>query len=327
MHRPRVYVTRRIPQPGLALLEQHFEVTVRDEVRPITKEELLQQVRGAKGLLCLLTDPVDEDVLVAGDQLVCVSNYAVGYDNIDVAAATRLGIVVTNTPGVLTETTADLAFALLLSAARRIVEADSFMRSGKFKGWDPMLLLGWDVCGATLGIIGFGKIGRAVARRARGFDMRVLYFGRRRLPAAEEERLGAAFAPLERLLRESDFVSLHVPLSRETAHLIGEEQLRLMKPTAVLVNTSRGPVVDERALADALRKGTIAAAGLDVYENEPDVDPILASLPNVVLAPHIGSASLKTRSTMAKLAAQNLIDAILGRRPRFVVNPEVFEKR
>jgi len=327
MHRPRVYVTRRIPQPGLALLEQHFEVTVRDEVRPITKEELLQQVRGAKGLLCLLTDPVDEDVLVAGDQLVCVSNYAVGYDNIDVAAATRLGIVVTNTPGVLTETTADLAFALLLSAARRIVEADSFMRSGKFKGWDPMLLLGWDVCGATLGIIGFGKIGRAVARRARGFDMRVLYFGRRRLPAAEEERLGAAFAPLELLLRESDFVSLHVPLSRETAHLIGEEQLRLMKPTAILVNTSRGPVVDERALADALRRGTIAAAGLDVYENEPDVDPILASLPNVVLAPHIGSASLKTRSTMAKLAAQNLIDAILGRRPRFVVNPEVFEKR
>ncbi len=320
--RMKVYVTRRIPEPGISLLDEYFDVVVRDEPGPISKQELLENARDIDGLLCLLTDSIDADVIAAAGELVCISNYAVGFNNIDVAAATERGIVVTNTPGVLTETTADFAFALLMAAARRVPEADGFLRAGKFIGWDPMLMLGWDVHGKTLGIVGFGKIGRALARRARGFDMKVLYYDPVRAEA-DEAALGSMYSSLDGIFAESDFVSLHVPLTDETRHLIGRQQLKMMKPTAILINTSRGPVVDEQALAEALRDGTIAAAGLDVFEDEPQVNPLLTSLPNVVLAPHVASASLETRSLMAKLAAENLIAALCGERPRFLVNPEV----
>ena len=320
--RMNVYVTRQIPEPGISMLKAHFGVDVRQAKTPISKPELLEHVGDVDGLLCLLTDPVDAEVIAAGNNLVCISNYAVGFNNIDVKAATERNILVTNTPGVLTDTTADFAFALLLAAARRIVEADAFARASKFNGWDPMLMLGQDVHGKTLGIVGFGKIGQALARRARGFDMRILYYSRTKASDEDEAALAATFTPLERIFAESDFISLHVPLTEQTRHLISHDQLRIMKPTAILVNTSRGPVVDEQALAEALRDGTIAAAGLDVFEDEPEVNPLLASLPNVVLAPHIASASHRTRSLMAKIAAENLIDALAGRRPRFPVNPE-----
>ena len=322
--RMKVYVTRRIPEPGISPLEEQFDVVLRKAEGPVGKQELLENVRGVDGLLCLLTDPVDAAVIAAAENLVCISNYAVGYNNIDVKAATERGIVVTNTPGVLTETTADFAFALLMAAARRIVEADGFVRAGKFTGWDPMLMLGSDIHGKTLGIIGFGKIGRALARRASGFEMKVLYHDSVRASDSDEDSLGVVFSSLQDVFAQSDFVSLHVPLVEETRHLVGTEQLKMMKPTAILINTSRGPVVDEQALAEALRDGSIAAAGLDVFEDEPEINPLLASLPNVILAPHIASASLETRSLMAKLAAENLIAALCGDRPKFVVNPEVF---
>jgi len=321
--RMKVYVTRRIPEPGISLLGEHFDVAVRDRPGPISKQELLENVSDVEGLLCLLTDPVDADVIAGADELVCISNYAVGFNNIDVKAATERGIVVTNTPGVLTETTADFAFALLMATARRVPEADTFLRAGKFTGWDPMLMLGCDVHGKTLGIIGFGKIGRALAMRARGFDMRVLYHDSVRPTESDEASLGVTFSLLQDIFKKCDFISLHIPLTDKTRHLVGHEQLKMMKRAAILINTSRGPVVDERALAEALRDGMIAAAGLDVFEDEPQVNRLLASLSNVVLAPHIASASLETRSMMAKLAAENLIAALCGDRPRFPVNPEV----
>lgn len=321
--RMKVYVTRMIPDPGIPLLEEYFEVILREEEGPVSKEELIANVGEVDGLLCLLTDPVDADVIASGKELVCISNYAVGFDNVDVEAASERGIVVTNTPGVLTDTTADFAFCLLMAAARRVVEADEFARAGRFMGWDPMLMLGRDIHGKTLGIIGLGKIGMAITKRAIGFDLRVLYYDSFGPSREYELKLGASFVALADLLRESDFVTLHVPLTEETRHLIGPEQLRMMKPSAILINTSRGPVIDERALAEALRDGTIAAAGLDVFEHEPEIDPLLSTLKNVVLAPHAASASLETRSLMAKLAAENMIAALSGERPQFVVNPEV----
>ncbi|MBN1593758.1 MAG: D-glycerate dehydrogenase [Candidatus Coatesbacteria bacterium] len=321
----KVYVTRLIPDPGIPLLEEHFDVEVRDSEGPITKAELLEKVPGIDGLLCLLTDPVDADVIAAGTDLVCISNYAVGFNNIDVKAATEKGIIVTNTPGVLTDTTADFAFCLLMAAARRVVEADKFLRAGKFIGWDPMLMLGADIHGKTLGIVGFGKIGRGMAARARGFGMKVLYHDAYRADEADEDALGAEFASLDDIFKRSDFISLHVPLTEGTRHLIGPKELEAMKPTAILINSSRGPVVDEKALAEALKDGTIAAAGLDVFENEPKVNELLLSLPNAVLAPHIASASIATRSLMAKLAAENMIAALSGEMPKFPVNPEVLD--
>ena len=321
--RMKVYVTRQIPEPGIPLLKEYFDVVVRDRPGPISKQELLENVCDIDGLLCLLTDPVDADVIAAAGELECISNYAVGFNNIDVSAATERRIVVTNTPGVLTDTTADFAFALLMAAARRVPEADTFLRAGKFIGWDPMLMLGCDVYGKTLGVVGFGKIGRSLAMRARGFDMKVFYYDSIRATESDEASLGVTYSSLQDILKQCDFVSLHVPLTDETRHLIGREQLKVMKPTAILINTSRGPVVDEQALAEALRDGAIAGAGLDVFEDEPRVNALLASLSNVVLVPHIASASLETRSMMAKLAAENLIAALSGERPKFIVNPEV----
>jgi glyoxylate reductase len=277
----------------------------------------------------LLTDKIDKEVLDAAPNLRVISSYSVGFDHIDVEEATKRGIYVTNTPGVLTETTADLAWSLLMTIARRIVEADKFVRTGKWKvGWSPTLLLGRDVYGKTLGIVGLGRIGSAVAKRARGFDMKVLYYDVIRPPPEREKELGVEFAPLDRLLKESDFVTLHVPLTKETYHMISERELKLMKSTAFLINTSRGAVIDEKALVKALKEGWIAGAALDVFEKEPiDLDNPLLELENVVLVPHIGSASTETRSKMAEMAAKNLIAVLKGEEPPFLVNPEVMKVR
>ena len=320
-----VYVTRRIPQPGLEILEAACDrVEVNPEDRYLTREELLRAVRGRDGVLCLLTDVIDDEVLAAaGPQCRVFANYAVGFNNIDVAAATRRGIMITNTPGVLTDSTADLAWALIMSVARRVVEGDACVRSGKWDGWGPMQFLGQDVYEKTLGIVGAGRIGTATALRSVGFRMKVLYTSSR--PNPELDAIGGRRVDLLALLRESDFVSIHVALNEQTRHLIGRKQLALMKPTAYLINTARGPVVDEKALVEALRERRIAGAGLDVYEEEPRITPGLTDLPNVVCLPHLGSATEATRAKMATMAATNLVAAVRGERPPNLVNPEVLE--
>ncbi len=312
--RPKVFVARVIPEEGLDAVRAACEVDLWDDELPPPRDELLRRVAGCDGVLTLLTDRVDDEFLdAAGPELKVVSNYAVGFDNIDVAACARRGIPVGNTPGVLTETTADLAWALLMAAARRLPEGDRYVRDGRWKTWGPLLLLGPDVHGATIGIVGFGRIGQAVARRAQGFGMRILYHDIAELPDEVTGPLGATYLPLEALLAQSDFVSLHVNLSPVTRHLINAETLAWMKPTAVLVNTSRGPVVDQRALADALRDGTIWAAGLDVTDPEPiPMDDPLVGLDNCLIVPHIASASRATRGKMAAMAAANLVAGVTG---------------
>lgn len=328
MSKPKIFVTRKIPEEGLKMLYEYFDVQVSEYDGVIPKEMLLKKVKGIDGLLCLLTDTIDGEVMEsAGSQLKIIANYAVGYNNIDIDEATKRGIMVTNTPGVLTETTADLAWALMMAIARRIVEGDRFVRTGQFRGWEPMLLLGTDLYGATLGIIGFGRIGQAMARRALGFDMKVLYYSRSKADDQIERQLRATYADLETLLRNSDFVSLHVPLTKQTRHLIGEDQLKLMKKESYLINTSRGPVVDEKALVRALKEKWIRGAGLDVFENEPEIEPELLKLDNVVLAPHLGSASFTTRTKMAKMAAENIIKALRGEIPPNIVNTQVLKKK
>ncbi|MCS7175458.1 glyoxylate reductase [Pseudothermotoga sp.] len=328
MKRFKVFVTRKILEEGLNMLREKFDVEVSDYDGVIPRRMLLEKVKGVDAILSLLTDTIDAEVMdAAGPNLKIVANYAVGYNNIDVEEATKRGILVTNTPGVLTETTADLAWALMMAIARRIVEADRFVREGKFRGWEPMLLLGTDVYGATLGIVGFGRIGQAMARRALGFNMKVLYYDNARVPEQIEKELKATYVDLPTLLKESDFVSLHVPLTKETHHLIGEKELRMMKRGAYLINTARGPVVDEKALVKALKEGWIKGAALDVFENEPEVEPELLKLDNVVLAPHIASASYATRSRMSIMVAENIIKALNGEVPPNLVNPEVLQKR
>ncbi|WP_041076041.1 glyoxylate reductase [Thermotoga caldifontis] len=328
MKRFKVFVTRQILPEGLNMLKEKFDVEVSDYDGVIPRDVLLKKVRGVDALLCLLTDNIDAEVMdAAGPNLKIIANYAVGYNNIDVEAATKRGIMVTNTPGVLTETTADFAWALLMAIARRVVEADKFVRAGKFRGWEPMLLLGNDVYGATLGVVGFGRIGQAVARRALGFNMRVLYYDSKRVPEEIEKELKATFVDLPTLLKESDFVTLHVPLTKETYHLIGEKELKMMKKEAYLINTARGPVVDEKALVKALKEGWIKGAALDVFENEPEIEPELLTLDNVVLAPHIASGSYATRSKMSIMVAENIIKALNGEVPPNLVNPEVLQKR
>jgi glyoxylate reductase len=310
----KILVTREIPEAGLRLLDD-FDVTVLHE-RPPTRVELLEALSGASGVLATATEKMDGEAMdAAGDGLRVIANMAVGYDNIDVGAATERGVIVTNTPGVLDETTADVAFMLVLAAARRLGEGERLLRAGKWEWWGPKQLRGLDVWGKTLGIVGMGRIGRAVARRGKGFGMEILYHNRSRNEEAEEE-IGARYASLEELLRESDFVSIHTPLTEDTRHLVSERELGLMGETAVLVNTSRGPVVDEAALARALREGRIFAAGLDVYEGEPAVHPELLELDNAVLAPHIGSATVETRDRMATLAAENLVAVLRGEQPK-----------
>lgn len=313
--RPRVVVTRRIPHDGIALLQTYFAVDENVDDRPYTPAELAGRARDADALVALLTDRIDEALLARCPRLKVVANVAVGYDNIDLAAAARHHVAVTNTPGVLTDATADFAFALLLATARQIVAADRYVRAGRFRGWEMMGFLGGDVAGRTLGIAGFGRIGQAVARRGRGFGMHVIYADEQPAPAAIEEELQARRVDKDTLIATSDFLSLHLPLIASTRHYIGEAELASMKREAYLVNTARGPIVDEAALARALRDGGIAGAGLDVFEREPDVDPGLLELDNVVLAPHIASATVETRTKMALIAAENAIAAVRGATP------------
>ena len=322
-----VYVSREVPEPGMSILRGNCEIV---DVNPreaiVPRDELLQQAAGRNGILVTGQDRVDAALLdAAGDCLRAVANYSVGYDNVDVPTLTARGVGFSNTPDVLTETTADLAWALLMAAARRIAEADRYVREGRWHGWGPTQLLGVDVHGRTLGIIGAGRIGIAMAHRAAGFRMPVLYFNRSPRPELERD-CGAERVELDDLLRRSDFVSLHVAMNAETRHIIGARELALMKPTAVLVNTGRGPLVDEAALVEALKDGTIAAAGLDVFEEEPKVHPGLLPLDNAVLVPHIGSASQEARSKMAEVAATCLVAMMKDECPPQCVNPDVFDE-
>jgi glyoxylate reductase len=323
--RPAVLVVHPLLDPGPSILASAGEVVAYPDAAPPTEQAIREAARGCRGIVSHVMDPIGGLVL-STPGLRAVANVGVGYDNIDVRAATGRGVLVTNTPGVLDETTADLAFALMMAAARRVVEGDRQVRDGRWRGWAIDHLLGQDVHGSVLGVVGMGRIGRAVARRGRGFGMRVVYCSRHRLPASREAELDATWMELTRLLGEADFVSLHVPLGPRTRHLIGAGELALMKPSAVLVNTARGPVVDEQALAGALRDRRIFAAGLDVYENEPRVHPGLVDLDNVVLAPHIGSGSVRTRARMCEVAARNMAAALSGERPPDLVNPEVLRE-
>lgn len=318
--RPAIYVTRKIPASALRLLQEACDVEMwPHEDVPVPREILEEKIESIDGLFCLLTEQIDAALLSRARKLKVVSNMAVGYNNIDVAHATKKGIVVTNTPGVLTETTADLTFALLMATARRIVEASDFIRQGKWQTWSPMLLTGQDVHGATLGIIGLGRIGESLAKRAKGFDMHVLYHNRKRREEAEHA-LGLAYADFDTLLKTSDYVCVMTPYTPSTHNLIGQRELSLMKQTAILINTARGGIVNEDALYQALMEGTIWAAGLDVFEEEPmRKDHPLLSLPNVVTLPHIGSASIKTRTRMAEMAATNLLYGVTGQTPLHVV--------
>jgi glyoxylate reductase len=321
--KPKVLVTRPLFPAARAILEKQFDVEYWTRPERIPRAELLARVADKDALVVLLTEKVDEELLAAAPKLRVASTVSVGFDNINVPACTRRKVVATNTPGVLDDTTADLAWALLMAIARRIVEGDAWMRTGTWPGWDIDQLLGGDVYGKTLGVIGFGRIGRAMALRSRGFQMRVLYQNRTRVSPEIERELGAEFVDLDRLLRESDFISLHVPLSAETRHLLSKDAFSKMKPTAYLVNTARGPVVDEAALAEALEQKKLAGAALDVYEQEPKVHPALLSRRDVILVPHIGSATIDTRSKMAVMAANNAVALFDGRRPPNALNPEV----
>jgi glyoxylate reductase len=322
-----VLVTRRLPQPALDRIASKTSMTLYEGEWAIPRDQLLAEIKGKIGAVTLLTDKVDDEFLdAAGDQLMIVANFAVGFDNIDVAACSRRGVLCSNTPDVLTETTADTAWALLMAAARRVAEGDRFLRRREPWIWGPLMMLGQDVNGRVLGIVGFGRIGQAMARRARGFGMKVIYYDAYRPPPSVERGLGAEFRELDDLLAEADLVTMHTNLSEETHHLINAERLARMKPTAVLVNTSRGPVIDEAALARALKEGQIFAAGLDVFEKEPEVHPDLVELENVVVIPHLGSATVDTRIAMGMLAAENLISALEGRQPPTLLNPEVWDQ-
>jgi glyoxylate reductase len=324
--KPKILVTRTLPEPAEKILNDSFDVDYSCDPLGISRDEMLRRVADREALVCQLNETIDESLLNAAPRLKVVATVSVGYNNIDVAACTRRKILATNTPGVLDDTTADFAFALILAVARRVVEGDKFLRAGEWTGWNVSQFLGTDVWGKTLGILGFGRIGKEVARRAHGFKMRVIYYNRARADSASEEEVNAEYVDMETLLRESDFLSIHTPLTPETKHLISKDAFARMKPSAYLINTSRGPVVDEAALNDALERKVIAGAGLDVYEREPEVTQGLIPLHNVVLAPHLGSASTETRVKMAVLAATNVADFFAGRRPPTPLNPEVLAK-
>lgn len=323
MSKPKVFITRRIPDAGLNLIYEECEVDLWDQDLPPSKEELLKHVPGVDGILSLLSDPIDAEVIqAAGENLKVISNYAVGYNNIDIREATRRKIAVGNTPGVLTEATADFAFALMMSAGRRVVEAEKHVQVGKWKTWGPFIMLGVDFAGATLGIIGFGRIGKAMARRATGFGMRILIYD----PTAQP-MTGVIKVDLDTLYRESDFISIHTPSTPETKHLINSDAFSRMKPNAVLVNTARGEIVDQEALYDALKNHKIFAAGIDVSDPEPlPMDSPLLELDNLIICPHIASASTSTRENMALIAARNLLTGLREGRPPFVVNPEIYNQ-
>jgi len=322
----KIFVTRKIPEPGLDLLRKEYELEVYKYDRVPTKEEIIKGLKGKDGLLCLLTDPIDREVISSEPKLKMIASYAVGYNNIDIQAATKRGIPVSNTPDVLTDTTAEMTWALLFSVARRIIEGDRFTRAGKFTGWAPMLMLGQDISNKTLGIIGAGRIGTAFALKSKGFNMKVLYVDERQNTILERE-LGAKKVSFDDILKKSDYISVHVPLIPSTHHLIGEKELQLMKKNAVLINTSRGPVIDEKALVKALKEKRIFGAGLDVYEHEPMIEKELLELDNVVLQPHSASATTETRTKMAIMAAENMMAGLSGKIPPNCINPEVFKKK
>ncbi|MGD0029512.1 MAG: glyoxylate reductase [Candidatus Bathyarchaeia archaeon] len=327
MPKPKVYVTRELPERGLNMIKKYFDAEVWPEYAPPPKKVIIDKVKNVDALVPLLSDKIDAEVFNAAPKLKIVSQLAVGFDNIDVAEATKRGIYVTNTPEVLTDTTADFAWALLMAVARRVAEADRYVRGGQWKvAWHPAMLSGRDVHGATIGVVGAGRIGYAVAKRAKGFDMNILFYDVDPARTEIEKNLGGKKVDLDTLLRESDFVTLHPPLMKETHHLINAEKLKLMKKTAYLINNSRGPVVDEKALYEALKKGQIAGAGLDVFEQEPaSLDNPLLKLDNVVVAPHISSASLETRSKMAEMVADNLVAFFQGKKPPNLVNTDVLK--
>jgi len=324
--KPGIFVTRRLPDGAMQVLNENFDVQCNPHDRVLSRQELLDGVKGKDGILPLLTDRIDDELLAAaGPQLKIVANYAVGYNNIDVPACSRRKIPATNTPGVLTDTTADLAMTLLLAVARKLVPADAYARAGKYQSWAPLLFVGTDVHHKTLGILGFGRIGFAVARRAAGFDMKIIYNDSMRAAPELEKQVRAKFVDKATLLAESDFISVHVPLLPETHHLIGSAELAAMKNSAFLINTSRGEVVDEKALVKALQDGQIAGAGLDVFEFEPAIEKELTVMDNVVIVPHIASASIETRTKMGLVAVENLIAVLIrGQKPPNCLNPEVF---
>jgi len=328
MPKPKVYVTRELPERGLKIIKERFDAEVWPEYAPPPKKTIIKKAKNVDALATLLSDKIDSEVFDAAPKLKIIAQLAVGFDNIDVREATTRGIYVSNTPEVLTDTTADFAWALLMALARRVVEADKYVRAGRWKvGWHPSMLQGRDVHGATIGIVGAGRIGYAVAKRAAGFSMKILFYDVIPRPEMEKD-FGAKKVDLDTLLKQSDFVSIHVPLMKETHHLINAEKLKLMKKTAYLINNSRGPVVDEKALYDALKEGRIAGAGLDVFEQEPTpLDNPLLKLDNVVVAPHISSASYETRSKMAEMVADNLIAFFEGKKPPNLVNPDVLKVR
>jgi glyoxylate reductase len=327
MPKLKIYVTRELPERGLRIIKERFDAEVWPEYAPPPKKVIIEKARNVDALASLLSDKIDAEVFDAAPKLKIVAQMAVGFDNIDVKEATKRGIYVTNTPEVLTDTTADFAWALLMAVARRIVEADKYVRTGQWKvGWHPSMMQGRDIHGAAIGIVGAGRIGYGVAKRATGFNMRILFYDV--VPRPEIEQLGAKKVDLDTLFKESDFVSIHVPLMKETHHLVNADRLKLMKKTAYLLNNSRGPVVDEKALYEALKEGRIAGAGLDVFEQEPTpLNNPLLKLDNVVVAPHISSASYETRSKMAEMVAENLVAFFEGKKPPNLVNPDVLKVR
>jgi glyoxylate reductase len=324
MSKPKIYITRLIPQEGIELLQESCDVEINPHDRPLTREELLEKVQGRDGILCLLTDKIDAEVYEAARGAKGFANYAVGYDNIDVPEATKRYLPISNTPGVLTDATAEMAWALLFAVSRRIIESDTFMRSGQWEGWGPLQFIGGDVSGKTLGIIGAGRIGTAMALKSRGFDMKVLYTDAFRSEILEQQ-LQAEKVDLETLLETSDFVSVHVPLMPETRHLLGMKEFAMMKKTAYLINTARGPIVNEAELVEALKTGEIAGAGLDVYEKEPLMAEGLKDRVNVVVTPHTASATISSRGGMARIAAENLLAMLKGEKAPNCVNPEVYK--
>jgi len=328
MPKPKVYVTREMPERGLQKIKERFDAEVWPDYAPPPKKTIIEKAADVDALATLLSDKIDAEVFDAAPKLKIVAQMAVGFDNIDIAEATRRGIYVTNTPGVLTETTADFAWALLMAVARRVVEADKYVRTGQWKvSWHPMMIQGRDIYGATIGIVGLGRIGCAIAKRAKGFDMKVLYHDVIRRPDFEKE-YGIQFTDVDKLFQTADFVTINVPLTKETYHLVDEKKLRMMKKTAYLINNARGPIVDEKALYKALREGWIAGGALDVFEQEPTpLDNPLLKLDNVVVAPHISSASYETRSRMAEMVAENLIAFFEGKTPPNLVNPEAVKTK
>ncbi len=319
--KPKVFLTRALPAPAVQKLKELSDLEMNPLDRTLTKTEIIKGIQGKDALLCLLTNKIDAEIMDANPKLKVISNFAVGFNNIDVPAATQRKLMVTNTPGVLTDTSADMAFALILAVARRVVEGDQFVRSGAWKGWGPMQYLGTDVYGSTLGILGLGRIGKGVVRRASGFDMKILYWNRTRLSPEEEKELGVVYCSKDEVLAQSDFVSLNLAYHKETHHFINTEDFLKMKPSAFLINTARGPIVNEKALVNALQNKTIAGAGLDVFEQEPLVEPALLKMNNVVLLPHLASATQATRTKMAMMAVDNLLAVLNGREPEHWVNP------